>query len=208
MHHFMSTPVPGTSTKCHTLSTALSLFHLSFLSPYNSALCPPPSSLPPSSLPSMMGQNWFSPPLPFLPSLFPLSYSVLSGEADRPHSTGRPRRPFLTRLSVTPLPHPSIPPLQPTNAPPQCSLPLLLPQFPLAVCPISPIPPFPSRTSSFGLLQHLPVTLFHLSIYLSIRKTKRKKRERRTESEKDGDTERETEDRERPVEGFDGWRWL
>lgn len=38
MHHFMSTPMPSTSTKCHTLSTALLLFHLSFLSPYNSRL--------------------------------------------------------------------------------------------------------------------------------------------------------------------------
>lgn len=107
MHHFTSTPVPSTSTKCRTLSTALSLFHLSFLSPDNSGLCFLSLSLP-SSIHSTMRQNWSSPPLP---SLFPLSYSVLSGEADRPHSTGRPRRPFLTRLSVTPLPHPSISPL-------------------------------------------------------------------------------------------------
>lgn len=39
MHHFMSTP--RTSTKCHTLSTALSLFHLSFLSFCNSSHCFP-----------------------------------------------------------------------------------------------------------------------------------------------------------------------
>lgn len=50
-------------------------------------------------------------------SVFLLFCSVRSGEADRPHSTGRPRRPFLTRLSFTPLPHPSVSSFQPTNAP-------------------------------------------------------------------------------------------
>lgn len=127
MHHFTCKPMPSTLTKCHTLPTTLSLFHFSFLCPHNYALCFPPSL-------SMMGQNASLPPLPFLPSLLPLANSVLSGEADRPHSKGRPRRPFLTRLSITPLPHPSRPPFHPTNAP------LLLPN-PLIhnVMPLSPV---------------------------------------------------------------------
>lgn len=111
----MSTPMPRTLTKCHTLSAALSLLHLNFLSALQlCSLSPPSRPTPPFE---DGAERVFAPSS--LSSLFPLplSCSVLSGEADRPHSKGRPRRPLLTRLSVTPLPHPSRPPFHPTDAP-------------------------------------------------------------------------------------------
>lgn len=124
MHHFTSTP--GTSTKCPALSAAaLSLFHFFlFYYYYYSAHCLPclmPTT--PTPLHTLLddGENLVIPPLSlfafFHLSVFLLFCSVRSGEADRPHSTGRPRRPFLTRLSFTPLPHPSVSSFQPTNAP-------------------------------------------------------------------------------------------
>lgn len=136
MHHFMSTAMPGTLTNTvdYTLTSPPPSFYLC-----NCALCLPP--------PLNDGAECVFAPssLSFLPSFLPLSCSVLSGEADRPHSKGRPRRPFLTRLSVTPLPHLSNPSFNTTNTPPpqptypQCiaSVPLstLLPS--LAVSPSS-----------------------------------------------------------------------
>lgn len=109
MHHFMSTAMPGTLTNtvdC-TLTSPPPSFYLC-----NCALCLPP--------PLNDGAECVFAPssLSFLPSFLPLSCSVLSGEADRPHSKGRPRRPFLTRLSVTPLPHLSNPSFNTTNTPP------------------------------------------------------------------------------------------
>lgn len=188
MHHFMSTPIPGTLTKCHTLSTALSLFHFSFLLPYNYALCFPPSLL------SMMEQSVSLPPLPFLPSFFPLSCSVHSGEADRPHSKGRPRRPFLTRLSVTPLPHPSRPSFHPSNAPP----PRLPTHPPTMYCLFA---------LSFTLILSLavyPISPIPLSIHLFPHLAEEEDRVRDIWRH----WERETEAREGPVEGYVGWRWL
>lgn len=157
MHHFMSTPMPRTSTKCHTLSAALSLLRLDFLSALQlCSLSPPPHPIPPFE---DGAERVFAPSS--LSSLFPLplSCSVLSGEADRPHSKGRPRRPLLTRLSVTPLPHPSRPPFHPTDAPrapsppahPQCtaSVPLL---FTLRCCLSHlPDPSLRTPTPSFRL---------------------------------------------------------
>lgn len=142
MHHFMSTPVPSTSVP-YTLHCTLTF--------------PPPITplfVFPPVLPPLATDDRAE--MVFTPSSlsFPLSCSVLSGEADRPHSTGRPRRPFLTRLSVTPLPYPSISPLQTTSAPSpsptMCSL--FAPPFTSISSGCMSHRPSPSR-----LLTHLPI---------------------------------------------------
>lgn len=110
--------------------------------------------------------------LPPLPFLLPLYCSVLSGEADRPHSKGRPRRPFLTRLSVTPLP-------QSTRAP-----------FHLQRTPHPP-----AHTTPPQCIASAPLYLASLS-----QRTSHPSFGRQREKE-DRKVEMRTESRERPVEG-------
>lgn len=130
MHHFMSTPVPGTSTKCHTLSTALSLFRLSFLSSYNFALCfPYLSSLPPLP-PRWWGRTGLRPLFPFFPlsSLSPALFFLGRQTGHIPQ--GGPGALFWHVSALHPTLNPlfllSSPPMHPPTSP-QCaaSLPLL-----------------------------------------------------------------------------------
>lgn len=159
MHHFTSTPVPSTSTKCHTLSTALSLFPLSLLSPYNSVLCfpsfPPllyplddraelvftPSSLSSLSLPSLL-----------LCTFWGGRQATFHREAQAPFSDTSQCYTPPSSLYFSSLAH-QCPPLHPHQC--AASLPLLLPPFTLAVCP------YPSSLFTLFTIMtadHLPST--------------------------------------------------
>lgn len=126
MHHFTLTPPQPPTPLAHTPTPRL---HSHF--PTSSFLLCHPSS--PTTHSWRMGQSVslcnppthpslpYTPPHPLPPISLSLSVSVLflSGEADRPHSRGRPRRPLLTRLSVTPPPSSLWTSLTATLPPPQ-----------------------------------------------------------------------------------------